>query len=674
MGKFIGKRGIIIVIALLAGGCSYYKKMSFLQRGEAKATIVLPSSEVVAKITNKPAEGNNGHVEKDKIVKTELQGEAVIMNTVYDEESGETVITDNLKEVVVEAPYKNVAERNGIIELAFDLIVPAQMQDAKWQLRFTPQLFYLGDSLNLNKIFITGNMYRQKQLRGYELYNRFLGSILPDSSFIKSFCYVRLMEIFLKRNFPLVHNLKSDTLLHEASYIEELLGDDGLRVIEHYTKNRLVKRNNRRKLMREKMFSKYVKVPLDTAGLRLDTIITNDNNTLAYRYLQSFKTLPNLKRIDLQLKGEVYESDKQIYSMPPIPRLAYYVSSMSWFVRDETRYIEKIIERNAYINTAAYIDFPVGKYNLIDTLSNNLFEAGRIKANLRDIALNSDFVMDSVIMTAGCSPEGRYANNVTLAKKRGESIKRYFLDYYNHVVDSINAPVWHIDFDGKTERSVKMPAKNYRESDGSNGITDRFKVKTIPENWDKLYILLVNDSISKSNSNLLSLFEIEDVDLRERELSKIPDYRYIRSTLYPLLRTVKFEFYLHRKGMIKDTVHTTVVDSLYRKGVEALKERDYKLAIDCLKGYKDYNTAVAYICMDYNHSALDILNSLPNNSRVLYMRALVNARLGKENKAAELLVKAVEKEPSLRFRVNLDPEMSVLASKYNLLKDDEEPG
>ena len=674
MREFIGKKSIIIGIVLLAGGCSYYKKVSYLQRGEAQATIVLPSSEVVAKITGKPAEGNNEHVEKDKIVKTELQGNAVIMNTVYDEESGETVITDNLKEVVVEAPYRNVAERNGIIELAFDLIVPAQMQDAKWQLRFTPQLFYLGDSLNLNKIFITGNMYRQKQLRGYELYNRFLDSILPDSSFIKSFCYVRLMEIFLKRNFPLVHNLKSDTLLHEASYIEELLGDDGLRVIDHYTKNRLVKRNNRRKLMREKMFSKYVKVPLDTADLRLDTIITNDNNTLTYRYLQSFRTLPNLKRIDLQLRGDVYESDKQIYSMPPIPRLAYYVSSMSWFVRDETRYIEKIIERNAYINTAAYIDFPAGKHNLIDTLSNNRFEAGRIKANLRDIALNSDFVMDSVIMTAGCSPEGRYANNVTLAKLRGESIKNYFLDYYNHIVDSINAPVWHIDFDGKTERSIKLPAKSYRESDGSNGIADRFKVKTIPENWDKLYILLVNDSISKSNPNLLSLFEIEDVDLRERELSKMPNYRYIRSTLYPLLRTVKFEFYLHREGMIKDTVHTTVVDSLYMKGVEALKERDYKLAIDCLKGYKDYNTAVAYICMDYNHSALDILNSLPDNSRVLYMRALVNARLGRENKAAELLVKAVGKEPSLRFRVNLDPEMSVLASKYNLLKDDEEPG
>ena len=219
MKIIVGKSIVIMAIALLAGGCSYYKKVSNLQRGETVATVVLPSNEVVAKITNKTEEGNNEDAGHDKIVRTELQGDAIIMNTVYDEDSGETVITDNLKEVVVEAPYKNIAERNGIIELAFDLIVPAQMQDPRWQLRFTPQLFYLEDSVNLNKIYITGNMYRQKQLRGYELYNRFLNSILPDSSFIKSFCYVRLMEIFLKRNFPSVHNLKSDTLLHNLSYI-----------------------------------------------------------------------------------------------------------------------------------------------------------------------------------------------------------------------------------------------------------------------------------------------------------------------------------------------------------------------------------------------------------------------------------------------------------------------
>lgn len=669
MKIIVGKSIVIMAIALLAGGCSYYKKVSNLQRGETVATVVLPSNEVVAKITNKTVEGNNEDIGHDKIVRTELQGDAIIMNTVYDEDSGETVITDNLKEVVVEAPYKNIAERNGIIELAFDLIVPAQMQDPKWQLRFTPQLFYLEDSVNLNKIYITGNMYRQKQLRGYELYNRFLNSILPDSSFIKSFCYVRLMEIFLKRNFPSVHNLKSDTLLHNLSYIEELLGDDGIRVIEHYTKNRIVKRNNRRKQMREKMFSKYVKVPLDTAGLRLDTIITNSNNTLTYRYLQSFKTLPRLKKIELQIRGDVYESDKLIYSMPPAPRLTYYVSSISWFVSDHTRYIERVIERNAYINTAAYIDFPAGKYNLIDTLSNNKIEADRIKSNLRDIATDGTFVMDSVVMTACCSPEGRYANNIILSKKRGESIKRYFLKFYNHLTDSINAPVWHIDFDGQTERAIEKQANSSKESIHGNDIAERFKVETIPENWDKLYTLLVNDSITKSNSAIHALFEIEDLDLRERELGKMPEYRYIRSTLYPLLRTVKFEFFLHREGMIKDTVHTTEVDSMYMKGVDALKERDYKLAIDCLKGYKDYNTAVAYICMDYNHSALEILNSLPDNSRVLYMRALVNARLNREEEAAELLVRAVEREPSLRFRVNLDPEMSVLASKYKLAEE-----
>lgn len=669
MRSFTGKRGIIVAVFLLAGGCSQYKKVSHLQRDEIKATVVLPNNEVAAKIVNKAAEKEENPIAEDKIVKTELQGNAVIMNTVYDEESGETVITDNLKEVVVEAPYRNVAERNGIIELAFDLIVPSQMQDTKWQIRFTPQLFYLEDSLSLNKIYITGNMYRQKQLRGYELYNRFLASILPDSSFVKSFCYVRLMEIFLKRNFPIVHNLKNDTLLHNASYIEEHLGNEGMRVIEHYTKNRLVKRNNKRKLMIGKMFNKYVKVPLDTAGLRLDTIITNNNNTLTYRYLQSFRTLPNLKRIDLQLSGDIYESDRHIYSMPPTLPLSYYVSSVSWFVSDETRYMKKIIEKNAYINTAAYIDFPLGKHNFIDTLSNNRIEADRIKANLRDIATNSDFVMDSVIMTAGCSPEGKYAGNIILAKKRGENIKNYFLDYYKHLTDSINAPVWHIGFNDKTEEDINMSAKNQMESRSRNDIAKRFKVNTIPENWDKLYILLSNDSMFSSDSRLLSLFDIKDPDLRERELSKMQGYNYIRSTLYPLLRTVKFEFYLHRVGMIKDTIHTTVVDTLYMRGVKALKERDYKLAIDCLKEYKDYNTAVAYICLDYNHSALDILNSLPSSSRVLYMRALVNARLGEEDKAAEQLVKGVEMEPSLRFRVNLDPELSALATKHNLIFD-----
>ena len=669
MRRFTVKRGIIVAVILLAGGCSHYKKVSHLQRDEIKATVVLPNNEVAAKIVNKAAENDENPITEDKIVKTELQGNAVIMNTVYDEESGETVITDNLKEVVVEAPYRNVAERNGIIELAFDLIVPTQMQDTKWQIRFTPQLFYLEDSLNLNKIYITGNMYRQKQLRGYELYNRFLASILPDSSFVKSFCYVRLMEIFLKRNFPIVHNLKNDTLLHDASYIEEYLGNEGMRVIEHYTKNRLVKRNNKKKLMLGKMFNKYVKVPLDTAGLRLDTIITNNNNTLTYRYLQSFRTLPNLKRIDLKLSGNIYESDRHIYSMPPTLPLSYYVSSVSWFVSDETRYVKKIIEKNAYINTAAYIDFPLGKHDFIDTLSTNRIEADRIKANLREIATNSDFVMDSVIMTAGCSPEGKYAGNIILAKKRGENIKNYFLDYYNHLTDSINAPVWHIGFNDKTEQAVNMSAKKQRESRNRNDIAKRFKVNTIPENWDKLYTLLANDSMFKSDSRLLSLFEIKDPDLRERELSKMQGYNYIRSALYPLLRTVKFEFYLHRVGMIKDTIHTTVVDTLYMRGVKALKERDYKLAIDCLKEYKDYNTAVAYICLDYNHSALDILNSLPGSSRVLYMRALVNARLGEEDKAAEQLVKGVEMEPSLRFRVNLDPELSALATKHNLIFD-----
>ena len=35
--------------------------------------------------------------------------------------------------------------------------------------------------------------------------------------------------------------------------------------------------------------------------------------------------------------------------------------------------------------------------------------------------------------------------------------------------------------------------------------------------------------------------------------------------------------------MVKDTVHTTELDSLYMRGVQAIRDRDYETAISILK-------------------------------------------------------------------------------------------
>ena len=110
--------------------------------------------------------------------------------------------------------------------------------------------------------------------------------------------------------------------------------------------------------------------------------------------------------------------------------------------------------------------------------------------------------------------------------------------------------------------------------------------------------------------------EVRDPDTRERGLSAAPYYPRMRAVLYPRLRTVRFDFHLHRKGMVKDTVHTTVLDTVYMRGLQAIKDRDYRTAVTLLRPYDDYNAAVAFCCMDYNESALAILDRLEKTPAV----------------------------------------------------------
>ncbi len=142
-------------------------------------------------------------------------------------------------------------------------------------------------------------------------------------------------------------------------------------------------------------------------------------------------------------------------------------------------------------------------------------------------------------------------------------------------------------------------------------------------------------------------------------------YRYMLDVLYPRLRAVNFKYDLRRVGMIKDTIHTTVPDTLYARGVALLKGRKYSDALKVLGGFYDRNAAICMLSLGYDERAYNTLRNLPENSTHCYLMAVACARLKRREQALVHFDRAVELNESIQYRGNLDPEISTLIKSRN---------
>jgi len=596
-------------------------------------------------------------------VKDDDGRELIVMKAIKDEESGEMVATDVIQAAKVTARFRNVAERNGRVDLAFQVIVPQSMRDSRWQLRFYPDMFMLGDSVRLDPVIITGAAYRKAQLRGYQMYEKFLSKIVNDST---KFINVRQLEIFLKRYIPQVFSYKTDTSFVSEQEFYSAYGVSERQAVEHYT-NRFAKNlNERRKAKMDKMHRKYIKSPIVTEGIRLDTVMISDDGEFIYNYVQTINTRPKLKKVDIILSGEIYEQDKRLYNIPRSEPLTFYISSISAFVDNTERYLTKVVERRAMANTESRIDFELGKSDIKPEYGRNLEEIAMIERTLASLVENATYDLDSITVRATASPEGPYAVNRRLAQRRSESVSSWFGKYVKSYRDSL-----------VSARGVFAELGSDSFKDDSGGLSDVvFTPRCIPENWDDLLTLVASDIVMNDNQKeeFVRICESEkEPDRREVMLRKCTFYNYMKETLYPRLRTVKFNFYLHRKGMVKDTIHTTVVDSLYMEGVQALHDMDYASALSRLLPYGDFNAAVACVGMDRNATAMKILESLPDSDKVNYLMAILYSRAGDYQNAVNHYLKACHQNPSFVFRGNLDPEIYVLIKTYGLNSQEEDP-
>lgn len=647
-----------MVLAFLLA-CGPTRKIGQIRQKELAATLALSRNEIEEERKVIAVARRDTLTVKDDSGNTML-----IMKAVKDEASGEMVATDVLDAAVITARFRNVAERNGRIDLRFEIIVPALMQDTRWQLRFYPDMFILEDSLRLESVYITGEDYRKGQLRGYEQYERFLSSIVSDTT---RFIDIRNLELFLKRNLPEVYKFKNDTSYVSDEQFHSHYGVTERQAVEHYTNWFAWKSNEWRKSRKEQMYAKYVRAPIVTEGIRLDTVLRNMNGDFVYHYTQTIGTRPKLRKVDITLQGDIYESDHKLYAMERSQPLTFYISSMSTLLDGTERYITKITERRAAANTACYVDFEQGKADVNPLMGNNRDELSRIRGNILEILQNKNFDLDSIVIVASASPEGSLAMNHTLSAKRAASVAEFFKRDIRSYRDSVHR------YGGFSVSVDDTGRESVGPKNGKADIPDiRFLSRSNGENWEMLTLLVDQDSTLSvgEKRSFLQFLENKDLDAREHALQHAPYYRHLRERLYPRLRTVRFNFFLHRKGMIKDTVHTTQIDTTYMKGVQYLRDRDYKKALHYLREYRDYNTAIAYISMDYNASAMAILQDLERTPAVNYMLAVLYARNEDDQKAVQCYLDACRADHSYVFRGNLDPEIYVLIQRYGLNKQE----
>ena len=608
--------------------CTSYRKAQKIRSGEVGVGLSVADE--------KPLED-----EKEPVIdsiRSSLADGPLIMNAIRDDETGEMVATDIINASRVVARFRNVAERAGYVSIGFDLIVPEEMYDSKWQLRISPYMNIKDRRTSLESVYVTGTKYRAAQMRGYERYRRFIASIITDST---EFIRMGQLEIFLKRNFPETYAMKNDSSLVSEPMAENLFGVTQLEALRHYTDKLSLRQNENRKARKGKMYKRFVKDPIISEGIRLDTVIHSNNGEFVYRYIHTFRSEPGLRKVSISLTGVLCEGGVEVAPMTFPEDITFYISSLSSLTDDRPKYRMMILERRVFDNTKALIDFAAASYVVDTTLGDNASELARVRRCIDEVSARKEYALDSLVIIASCSPEGSFALNKKLSMNRSEAVRKYIAQYVSH---------------------------SWRDS---------LKVSAMPENWDQLVLLVRNDILltDEQKGKIITYAEMSDKDPDRAEImiSKLPQYRYLREKIYPKLRSVRFDFHLHRVGMQKDTVHTSELDTLYMSGLQALKELDYKKAVSILRPYDDYNSALAFMSADYNHSALDVLSRLDDtDAKVCYLKAMVLSRLGLHDEALKYFTLSVAYDPALQYRANLDPEMFRIVNQYKSINQNKD--
>lgn len=296
---------LCIAATVLLVSCSTSSKIRKIEAEGSHAGVSLPNDVPVKQLGNPSMRGGSMEVGVDN------DRHIMVMNAVKDE-NGEFVAQDEIAPAIKIETFRNVAERGGTVDIKFNITAPGSILDSRWQVRFTPRLIFDNDSLSLERIFVTGEKFREEQLRSYGRYERYLSSIEDDPSV---FVWKRELAIFLSRRGT-------------GSELYRKVATD------HYTDKIRKSINDRKILRKEEMFDKLVREPFCRSDLRLDTVYVASSGDMTYEYVQTLALDPSVRKFKLYMSADIHGIGEKIHSLPQSGPLTYYVSSLSTLAAD----------------------------------------------------------------------------------------------------------------------------------------------------------------------------------------------------------------------------------------------------------------------------------------------------------------------------------------------------
>lgn len=487
-------------------------------------------------------------------------------------------------------------------------------------------------------------------------------------------CYESLRSVYPQYHLIReLYNIHPPAVRHAAlqekygNWIAHINSLDSTDLVKKFYNTQKIARNEARKAMKDEKYHDIVRFPFNPDA-ELDTVIYAADQ-VKFLYSQKVPADENSARMKVYVVGNVLSGNGSKYPLPKSDTLTYLVSSMTKFIDKTPRYVRKIIARDAEANTSVNFYFSRNGFNLDETIAVNRKGVKKVKDLTLALMTDPVYKIDSLTLFASSSPEGSWRVNGEIAQKRAKSIRDVLVREFTVLYDSLSVGV-NVEMDeagNLIHREVK---------DEIPDLPNLMKIRTIPEDWNKLRSLIVSDADFKGHKDaILRIIDREQEPDRREWLIKSQyksEYAYMLEKLYPIIRAVDFRFSLSRRGMKQDTIYTNEPDTTYARAVEYLEKRKYAQALEMLRPYDDVNTAIAYMSLGYDKAALRIFEKSPQTADNKYMQAILQARLGNEEKAVRLLLGAVDMNAQMKFRANLDPELSELVKKYGLFKEEED--